>query len=95
MRVMRSAAWYHGLGQHVELLVLAPAADLDAHVVDGRASTRPSGANRLTYEQELVDRQSEVKIDPACPLQLARRLMASWGTPAALRSVLVICPGSP
>jgi hypothetical protein len=48
----------HGLGQHVELLVLAPAADLQAHVVDRAAEHQPERAEPgLADEQELVDRQ--------------------------------------
>src|SRR5271163_4743487 len=60
-------------------------------------STRPSGrkpASR-TSRNSLTDK-SEVKIDPALPgCSSERRLMASLGTPAALRSVLVMVFRSP
>src|SRR5487761_227997 len=53
-------------------------------------STRPSGRNPAsrTSRNSLTDR-SEVKIDPALPgCSSCSRLIASWGTPAASKSVI-------
>ena len=86
----------HGLGQDVELLVLAPPAELEAHVVDRAAehqAQRPETG--LADQQELVDRQvrGEDGRRPGPGCSSASRRIASCGTPdgacasAAVRSV--------
>jgi hypothetical protein len=48
----------HGLGEDVEFLVLPPAADLQAHVVDGAAQDQAERAEaHLPHQQELVHGQ--------------------------------------
>jgi ABC-type multidrug transport system fused ATPase/permease subunit len=48
----------HGLRQHVQLLVPAPAADLKPHVVDGRTEHQPQRPEAdFADQQELVHRQ--------------------------------------
>ena len=52
------ASVVHGLGQHVELLVAAPAAHLQPDVVNGAAEHQAQRAEPgLAHQQELVDRQ--------------------------------------
>src|SRR5207248_9681312 len=68
----------HGLGQDVHLLVLVPAADLEADVVDRAPDDEPERleAGRL-HEQELVDgeiaREEALALHPLEPLAAVLR----------------------
>jgi hypothetical protein len=66
----------HGLGQHVELLVAAPPADLQADVVDRAAQDQAERAEPgLADQEELVDRQVRGE-DRAGPARLQLRQAA-------------------
>ena len=81
----------HGLGQHVELLVLAPAADLQPDVVDRAAedqAERPEPG--LAHQQELVDRQVRGEDRTGLP-----RLQLGQPADRVLRDALRQARGSP